>query len=109
MRSNLSIWRPDRTSGRSGYDNEGEWVRTLRRDGAVIVIDDNHRPWNHHVIGVGVGHDDADFAETGRSYAAYLENDRQDGPWWDNLDGFFGTRRDYDPEAIRASRLEQAS
>jgi hypothetical protein len=34
--------------------------------------------------------------------AAYYENERPEGPWWDNLDGFFGLRRYYDPAAVAA-------
>ena len=48
--------------------------RTLRDVGYVITRGAQSRPWNHHVIGVGVQHDDAEFAEVGRSQAAFYEN-----------------------------------
>lgn len=48
----------------------------LRRDGHAILTDDRtSRPWHHNVAGCGVGHNDAEFAEAGRSMAAYYEND----------------------------------
>jgi len=59
--------------------------RMLEREGFVIGEDTRgNRPWNHRVIGFGVGHDDADFAETGRSMAAYYENGEAYGGerWW---------------------------
>lgn len=57
-----------------------EWVRTVERYGAAIVTDSRHRrPINHHVIGVGCGHDDADWAESRfleGSHAAWHENSK---------------------------------
>ena len=77
-------------------DQVKEFARNVDRDGHAITSVGTG-PWNHHVIGVGVGHDDAEFAERGRSMAAYYENERPEGPWWDNLDGLFGLRGYYDP------------
>lgn len=56
-----------------------EFVRTVERYGAAIVTDDRTSlPTNHHVAGVGVGHDDADWAESrfdpAHSEAAWHEN-----------------------------------
>lgn len=41
---------------------------------AIGETNPSDRSWNHRVIGVGVGHDDAAFAEVGDSMAAYYEN-----------------------------------
>jgi hypothetical protein len=69
----------------SAADNERfahEFARTCQRYGAAIVVNNDHpRPLNHHVITIGVGHDDATWAEsrfTGQgSMAAWLENTDQ--------------------------------
>lgn len=57
-----------------------EWVRTVERYGAAIVTDSRHiRPANHHVIGCGSGHDDAEWAESRfleGSQAAWHENSK---------------------------------
>jgi len=60
----------------------------LRRAGHVILTDSRTlRPLNHHLIGAGVGHDDAEFAEAGRSMAAYYENgEAWGGRWWEGTD-----------------------
>ena len=68
-------------------DDLKSFKRTLETKGYVKAEDTlTPRPWNHRVIGVGVGHDDADFAEIGRSMAAYYENGEAfDGKrWWDD-------------------------
>jgi hypothetical protein len=61
-------------------DPEREWKRNIEQFGHAIVIDDDRRErsWNHRIIGVGVGHDDARWAESrfgDGSMAAYYEND----------------------------------
>ena len=62
-----------------------EWLRGMRAYGHAITVPyDYWPPWNHHVIGCGVSHDDAQFAETGRSMAAYYENgEAWGGRWWE--------------------------
>lgn len=74
-----------------------ELVRSLERHGhATTEGSIASRPSNHHIIGLGVGHDDAEFAEVGRSMAAYYENgDALDGRrWWDEVP--YGARRYYE-------------
>lgn len=61
------------------------WV--LEHDGYLITENTRNRPWRHRVIGCGVGHDDADFAEVGRSMAAYYENGEAWGGSWINNEG----------------------
>ncbi len=81
---------PDGYAGRSGISPFGvdtpertteavaEWVRTVERYGAAIVTDNRtDRPWNHQVIGIGGGHNDADWAESRfqeGSMVAYYES-----------------------------------
>jgi len=64
-----------------------EWTRTVERYGAAIVTDNRtDRPWNHQVIGVGGGHNDADWAESRfqeGSQATWYENDNT---WHDRDD-----------------------
>ena len=86
----------------SGISHSGDMVKEVVRDlvqyGHVVVeTDSTGRSWNHHVIGVGVGHDDAHFAEVGSSMAAYYENGESwDGKrWWEDLDDVFSIGRDY--------------
>lgn len=78
---------PNGYEGRSGIspfapDELGvaEWVRTVERYGAAIVTDNRTpRPYNHHVIGVGSGHDDANWCESRfqeGSHAAWTENSK---------------------------------
>ena len=83
--------------GRFDHDVE-KFSRTITERGHVVTYDGQSTPWNHHVIGVGVGHDDAAFAETGRSMAAYYENgEASQGRWWD----IPHVRRHYTGEAGR--------
>lgn len=77
---------PDGYAGRSGIspfdplseEAVAEWVRTVERYGAVIVTDNMaDRPFNHYVIGIGGGHQDADWCESRfeeGSMVAYYEN-----------------------------------
>jgi len=83
---------PNGYEGKSGIspfttdtpDNEAravaEWVRTVDRYGAAAVTDSRTpRPVNHHVIGVGSGHNDADWCESRfqeGSHAAWTENSK---------------------------------
>ena len=58
---------------------------------AVVEQSSYLRPWNHRMIGTGVGHNDARFSESGGaegSMAAYYENGQTfDGSkWWDTDD-----------------------
>lgn len=64
-------------------------VRDLARLGhSIIESTGRDRSRNHRIIGVGIGHDDAEFAETGRSHAAYEESAaRWGGPWWEQPGG----------------------
>lgn len=66
--------------------NVHDWLYAFSTFGHAITVPyDYWRPWNHHVIGCGVGHDDAEFAETGRSMAAYYENgEAWGGRWWES-------------------------
>lgn len=63
-----------------------EFLRALEVNGHAIVTDSaHHRPSNHYIIGIGVGHDDAKFCESGTSHAAYLENGEAfGGRWWED-------------------------
>lgn len=79
------------SSSRDGWQFD-EFARRLEVDGYAIVERNWPRPINHRMIGVGVGHDDADFAEVGRSMAAYYENgDAHGGRWWEDTSNFFST------------------
>ena len=99
MMTILTIWhntygRPIPTPGLpNGYEcragispfspDEGgvaEFVHTIERYGAAIVTDDRTlRPINHNVVGVGSGHNDADWCESrflAGSHAAWVENSK---------------------------------
>lgn len=71
--------------------NEREFVDSIKRHGHAIVTDSRHyRPSNHYIAGVGVGHDDAMFAEAGTSQAAYYESGQAfGGRWWEDTDNSF--------------------
>ena len=72
----------------------GLWADAMERYGHAILRGSD-RPWNHHVIGCGVGHDDAEFAETGCSMAAYYDSGEAfGGPWWEDKDKY-GSRKYY--------------
>jgi hypothetical protein len=82
-----------------------EFVRVLS-DNGYVVVRDSDRPWNHNMIGLGAGHNDAKFAEStsqtvemrsSHSMAAYYESgDAYDGYWWENRTGikYYGATRD---------------
>lgn len=84
-------------AGPSGWSpaDADRFVYDLELSGHAITTDSRYeRPWNHHMIGVGVGHDDAIFAETGGrvSMAAYYENGEAfGGRWWENTGEPFST------------------
>lgn len=66
----------------SGSDDDkiaftvAEFGKVIREHGfAVVETDALDRSWNHRVVGVGVNHVDADFAERGQSMAAWYENE----------------------------------
>lgn len=81
-------------SGMSGGDPVDYFVRDLERYGHSITTVGT-RPSNHRMIGVGIGHDDAEFAESGRSMAAYYENGEAfGGRWWED-DRPFSPKRYY--------------
>ncbi len=89
-------------SGIGGGDTDiaAEVAYGIRRYGHAIVTASTGLtgPWNHRMIGCGVGHDDAEFAETGRSMAAYYENGEAfGGRWWEDTSRY-SPRRHYDPE-----------
>lgn len=86
-----------RFSGMSGGCPVAETIRQLATEGHAILTDSRrHRPTNHHIIGYGVSHDDASFAETGgrTSMAVYYENGAAfGGAWWETTSAT--TRRYY--------------
>lgn len=62
----------------SGGHPLGYWLEAIDRHGhAVLDVPSYAQPWYRRVIGCGIRHDDAVFAETGGrvSEAAYSEND----------------------------------
>jgi hypothetical protein len=71
-RSGLSPFDPDSDT------TVAEFRRTMERFGHVIVESNRaSRPINHHIIGVGAGHNDADWCESRfkeGSQAAWAEN-----------------------------------
>lgn len=79
----ITIWKPDHSAGISGGDPIEEFIRVIDHHGGAIT-EVGFGSWNHRVIGVGGGHSDAEFAETGRSHVAWIENDRASGPWWES-------------------------
>lgn len=86
--------KPHGWSGVSTVDQDvlvTEFVRQMSNYGHVTTEDIAARPWEHHVAGCGIGHDDSAFAETGRSQAAYVENDA-DWRWWSHI---FRTATEY--------------
>ena len=90
----LTITNPATGTGISPFAPDSDrtvaqFVRILDEAGATVVTDSRtSRPWNHHVIGVGGGHQDADFAERGRSFCAWVENDaRSEMPGAERIEG----------------------
>ena len=62
----------------------GQFAYDLARRGHVVTQCRCHVPTNHRVIGAGVGHDDAQFAESGVSMGAYYESGEAfGGAWWE--------------------------
>lgn len=64
-------------SGIGGGEPEKHWLDTMERFGHAITTV-GFRPANHHMIGVGIGHDDADWCESrfgAGSMAAWYENE----------------------------------
>ena len=88
-------------SGVSGMvDPVARFVEEIERKGhATVEPIAFAKPWNHRVAGVGVGHNDAEFAETGRSMAAYYENGESitGRRWWD-ADEWSSVRKHYHTE-----------
>lgn len=77
----------------------------IESHGHAILKSAGSDPWNHNVAGCGVGHNDAEFAESGRSMAAYYESGEACGEaWWEP--GAFA-RRYYDPAAFTVTRDDQ--
>jgi hypothetical protein len=63
---------------------EKEFAYTIEHHG-YVVVETGRRPIHHNMVGVGVGHNDARFAEDGKSMAAYYENGEAfGGRWWEN-------------------------
>lgn len=88
----VTVWSYAEDGGLSGISpaDPSHYVRDLDRRGHAITTVGS-RPSNHHVIGVGMGHDDAEFAEAGRSMAAYYENgEAYRGRWWEDDHPVFG-------------------
>jgi hypothetical protein len=68
----------------TGPGSVGLFTDAISRHGHAILDSAGSRPWHHHVAGCGVGHDDAQFAESGVSMAAYYESgEAYGGYWWD--------------------------
>ena len=82
----VTVWHADGSSGTSGGPEGSDItraVRLLETEGSVITKV-GYPSANHYVIGVGIGHNDADFADQGRSMAAWYENGEAfDGRWWE--------------------------
>lgn len=78
---NLSIWDPQSRAGRSTYNVDRDiarWVYLINTEGAAIVETRHARSFRNMLGGRGdtVQHYDAQFSETGNSYAAWLENNK---------------------------------
>jgi hypothetical protein len=73
-----------------GWELE-EFVNRINSDGFAIIERSWPRPTHHRLIGSGVGHDDAQFAEIGRSMAAYYENGEafEGLRWWEDTHRYF--------------------
>lgn len=100
----VTVWNYLRRDGGLGGISPAdhrEFARSIADHGHAITTDESRfdSSWNHRIIGVGVGHDDAEFCESGQSMAAYYENgDDYQGRWWEpaNVNGFFPTIAYYD-------------
>jgi hypothetical protein len=82
----VTVWHADGRSGTSGGLEGSDIARAaqLLKDEGAVITTAGWRPANHYVIGVGIGHQDADFAERGDSMAAYYENGEAfGGRWWE--------------------------
>ncbi len=82
-----------------GPATTGLITRYIERDGhAIIENTGRNRTWNHRAGGIGITHDDARFAESGCSMAAWHESPAAwQGPWWQAPGGglrHFGLRPD---------------
>lgn len=87
-------------SGISGGGPESDlraFKRALERDGHATT-DNGRRPTNHYIASIGVGHQDATFAETGASMAAYYEN--VNAPRWFEPTALPHVRRQYRVQAV---------
>jgi hypothetical protein len=63
----------------------GYWADAIETYGHAITEISGSKPWAHNVIGCGVGHNDAEFCESGRSMAAYYESgEAYGGTWWED-------------------------
>lgn len=100
MSAIVTVWSYSEDGGLGGISpaDTSHYLRDLERRGHAITTV-GMTPSNHHVIGVGVGHDDAEFAEAGRSMAAYYENGEafRGERWWDA--GSFAGRKYFGIEA----------
>jgi hypothetical protein len=82
----VTVWHADGRSGTSGGPEGSDVARAVQllKDEGAVITKVGYPPANHYVIGVGVGHQDADFAERGDSMAAYYENGEAfGGRWWE--------------------------
>lgn len=89
----ITAWAIYPDGGRGGTSPAGlsEVLHRLEDHGHVILTDSRYaRPINHNLIGVGVGHNDAVFAETGESMAAYYEQHPHQR-WWEDTGSAFST------------------
>lgn len=110
----FAVLSPITRSGTSSASWDGweleEWRRTLDRDGAVVTETHNGRPFNHRLIGCGVSHNDAAWAETRfteGSMAAYYENGER--PRWWNTEGWNTEGVKYYGCRPRSSRLHRSA
>lgn len=91
---------PNGYAGRSGIspfssddpETVAEFVHTIERYGAAILTDSRtQRPVNHHVIGSGGGHDDAEWCES-RFLEGSQEAWRENGNQWYSIVEVLGHR-----------------
>lgn len=106
MTQTVTVWHADGHTGISGGPEGSDIARAVQllHDEGAVITKVGYPPANHYVIGVGIGHQDADFAERGDSMAAYYENgDAYDGHWWEPSKLSFptGARKTYADAGVR--------
>lgn len=92
-----------------------EFVRTIERYGAAILVDSRTiGPWNHHVAGIGAGHDDADWCESRfqeGSHAAWIENGESghEDVWPREVEAIRILRRDAERQGTRSHAVRASA